>query len=301
MTVKLLIAILIPSAVASLIGGPSVGMGFGLAMGLGMAVTPVSRTWQAGVLITVGACVGALASLAGSMPWAIALLIFVSAILFAATNQRSAGLLSLAPIFVILFGPGPINLSWWSAFLWILAGGVVGGIVTRVLKFQAPTLPVARRTAWEHGIVVGVLCAGVMYWTLSENVPHGYWIAVTVLMALRPLPDQRRQTLHGRLVGTVLGALIALLAVLLLPEWATIVVAVLCLFSLMWYSMGGSYLMQALSLTPMLLLFASIGNVNRGLELTIERVVFTLIGIVLAVLIALLLRQWERRRETNPA
>ncbi|MBB2994592.1 hypothetical protein E9229_000783 [Paeniglutamicibacter cryotolerans] len=290
-------AILIPSAIVSVLGGVSASMGFGLAMGLGMAVTPVSRPRQAALLVVLGAALGGLASWAGSTPWAIAVLIFVSAVLFALTNQRSAGLLSLTPIIVILFGPGPIDLSWWAAVLWILGGGVVGALITRLLKFQAPALPVEKRTAWEHGIAVGILCAGIMFWSLAFDIPHGYWIAVTVLMALRPLPNQRRETLNGRLIGTFLGAIIALLAVLFLPVWGAIIVAVLCLFFLVWYSMGGAYLMQALALTPMLLIFASLGDIERGFELTIERVVFTVIGIVAAVLIALVLRHWESRRE----
>ncbi|MET4147631.1 FUSC family protein [Arthrobacter sp. UYCo732] len=296
-TFKLLVAILIPSAIVSVLGGPSASMGFGLAMGLGMAVTPVSRPPQAALLVVLGATLGGLASLAGSTPWAIAALMFISAVLFSVTNQRSAGLLSLTPVMVILFGPGPINLSWWSAALWILAGGVVGAFITRLLKFQAPTLPVEKRTAWEHGMAVGLLCAAVMFWSLSNDIPHGYWIAVTVLMALRPLPDQRRETLNGRLIGTLLGAAVALLAVLFLPVWGAVIVAVLCLFCLVWYSMGGAYLMQAMALTPMLLIFASLGDVGRGFELTIERVIFTVIGIAAAVVVALLLRRWESRRE----
>ncbi|PCC24776.1 hypothetical protein CIK75_11420 [Glutamicibacter sp. BW78] len=296
-TLKLLAAILIPSALVSVLAGTSASMGFGMAVGLGMAVTPVSRPRQIAALIVVGAVLGALASWAGATPWAIAALMFFSAVLFAIANQRSAGLLSLAPIMVILFGPGPIDLSWWSAALWILGGGLVGFFITRLLKFQAPTLPVDRRSAWEHGLAVGILCAGVMFWSLTYHVPHGYWIAVTVLMALRPLADQRRETLNGRLIGTFLGAIIALLAVLFLPLWAAVVVAVLCLFTLVWYTMGGAYLMQALSLTPMLLIFASLGDVDRGFELTIERVVFTVVGIAAAVLVALLLRRWASRRE----
>lgn len=107
---------------------------------------------------------------------------------------------------------------------------MAGALITRLLKFQAPTLPVENRTAWEHGIAVGLLCAVVMYWTLVNNIPHGYWGAVTVLMALRALANQRRETLNGRLIGTFLGAMIALLAVLFLPVWGAVIVAVLCLF-----------------------------------------------------------------------
>lgn len=300
-TLKLLVAILIPSAIVSVLAGTSASMGFGLAIGLGMAVTPVSKPPLAALLVLIGAGLGALASLAGSTPWAIALLMFVSAVLSALTNQRSAGLLTLAPIMVILFGPGPIILQWWVAGLWILGGGVVGAFITKLLKFQAPVMPVEKRTSWEHGIAVGILCAAVMFWSLANDIPHGYWIAVTVLMALRPLPNQRRETLNGRLIGTFLGAIIALLAVLLLPLWAAVVVAVFCLFSLVWYTMGGAYLMQALALTPMLLIFASLGDIDRGFELTIERVLFTVIGVAAAVLLALMLQRFESRRESHAA
>jgi len=299
MTLKLIVAILIPSVIVSLLAGPSASMGFGLAMGLGMAVAPVSRPRQSAVLMIVGAALGALASWADSTPWAIAALMFLSAILFAIANQRSAGLLSLAPVLVILFGPGPIQLTWWAAALWILAGALTGAAITRLLKFQAPTMPVDRRSAWEHGIAVGLLSAGIMYWALAAGIPHGYWAAVTVVMALRPLAAQRRETISGRLIGTLLGAIIALLAVLLLPMWAALVIAVLGLFFLVWYSMGGSYLMQTLALTPMLLIFASLGDVDRGFELTVERVLFTVVGIAAAVVLALVLHSWERRRETH--
>ena len=297
MTFKLLAAILIPSIIITALVGPSASMGFGMAMGLGMAVTPVSKPQQAGVLILIAAVLGSLASLAGSTPWAIALLILLSALLFAASNRRSAGLLSLTPIIIILFGPGAVDLSWWEAGVWVIAGGLVGGLITKMLKIQAPVRPVEAFVAWEHGIAVGVLCAAVMYWTLASNIPHGYWIAVTVLMALRPLPEERRDTLNGRLVGTFLGAIIALLAVIFLPVWGALIVAALSMFFLIWYTMGGAYIMQALTLTPMLLIFSSLGDYNLGLELTVERVGFTIVGIAAAAVVAVMLHRWEQQRQ----
>ena len=198
---------------------------------------------------------------------------------------------------VILFGPGPVDLSWFLAVLWILAGGLAGALITKLLKFEAPIRPVEKRVVCEHGFAVGLLCAAIMYWSLANDVPHGYWVAVTVTMALRPLPDQRRETLSGRLIGTFLGALIALVAVLLLPVWGAAIVGAICLFFLVWYSMGGAYLMQAMSLTPMLLIFASLGDLDGGFDLTVQRVIFTVMGIATAVLAALLLRRWESRRK----
>lgn len=88
---------------------------------------------------------------------------------------------------------------------------------------------------------------------------------------------------------------------LLLPLWAASVVAVLWLFVMVWYTVGGAYLMQALALTPMLLICASLGDIDRGFELTLERVLFTVIGVAAAVLLALLLHRWESRREAQGA
>ena len=117
-------------------------MSFGIAMGLGMAVSPVSKPLHAAVLIFIAAVFGSLASLAGSSPWAMALLMLLSALLFAASNRRSAGLLSLTPIIIILLGRGAVDLSCWEAGVGVLAGGVVDGLITRLLKFQAPVRPV---------------------------------------------------------------------------------------------------------------------------------------------------------------
>ncbi|MER1996941.1 MAG: hypothetical protein ABTA24_10665 [Arthrobacter sp.] len=166
---KLLVDILIPSGIVSVVWGASASMGFGLAVGLGMAVTTVSGPGQSALLVLLGAALGALASLAGSTPWAIAVLIFVSAILSAVSNQRSAGLLSLAPVIVME--------------------------------------PIRRNSA-------------------------------------RLLDSRDRSD----------GAAAAM---------------------------------------PMLLIFASLGDIGRGFELTVERVAFTAVGFAVAVLLAILLRRWE--------
>ena len=134
----------------------------------------------------------------------------LSAVLMAAINLRSAGLMALAPIIVIVFGPGPIQLSWWQAAIWTALGGVVGLAVTRWLGFQAPLRPIPGRIEWPHALELGCLSAAAMYWALTNGISHGYWVAVTIVVALRPLPEERKDTLVGRVVGTIGGAVIAL-------------------------------------------------------------------------------------------
>jgi len=293
---KLLAAIMVPSALVTMLAGSSASMAFGIAVGLGMAAAPIGGAATARVAVGTGAVLAVLSSLAGSTPWAVAALILAAALCSALANRRSAGLFSLAPITVVLFGPGPIDLDWWWALLWVLAGGTVGYGIARLLRFEAPVVPVDRRVAWEHGTAVGLCSAAAMFWSLSAHIPHGYWVAVTMLMALRPLPDQRRRTLVERLVGTLLGAVVAFAAVVLLPTSAALALAALCLLLLIWYSMGGAYLMQTLTLTPMMLVFASLGDRGRGIELTVERVGFTVVGFLLACLVAWFLQTREASR-----
>lgn len=299
MALKLLVAIMVPSLVVTSLAGSSASMAFGIAVGIGMAAAPISGAAGAAISVSIGAALATLSSLAGSSPWPIAALTLAAALCSALANRRSAGLMSLAPILVVLFGPGPIDLPWWTAALWVLGGGITGYFIARILKFQAVATPVSRAVAWEHGLAVGISSAIAMAWALSQDIPHGYWVAVTILMALRPLPDQRRSTLRGRLAGTLLGAVLALVVVMFASTTVALAVAAGCLFFLIWYSMGGAYLMQTLALTPMMLIFASLGDKDRGIELTLERASFTIIGFVLSCFIAWALYVRDRKRPTS--
>lgn len=293
----LLVAVMVPSQVAVMIGGTYAGMAFGIAAGFTMAVTPFATTAQALGSAVLAATLAAVSSVAGDTAWAIACLMLVAAVLLALTNQHSAGLMTLAPVIIVLFGPAPLDFPWWQAFGYVLAGGVFGWLVIRVLKFEAEALPVPRGVAWRHAIVLGVLSAAAMYWALSNDISHGYWIAITLIVALRPLPEQRAHILRDRLLGTLAGAVLAYVVILALPTWAAALVAAACLVLLATYSLGGSYFMQTLFLTPMLLIFASLGDPDKGISYTGERVTFTLVGVAIGAVAAVLLDSWDKRAQ----
>ncbi len=290
----LLVAVMIPSSIATAIGGTYAGMAFGIAAGFTMAVTPFASTPQSLGSAVLAAGLAAASSWADDAPLAIAGLMLLAALLQALTNQFSAGLMTLAPAIVIIFGPTSLEFSPWEAFAYVLAGGVVGWLIMRVLKFTAERRPVPRDVAWRHAVVVGVLSAAAMYWALANNISHGYWIAVTLVVALRPLPEERADTLRGRLLGTLFGAIIAFVVIVFLPTPLAALVAAACLFLLATYSMGGDYFMQTMFLTPMLLIFATLGDEEKGLVYTSERVFFTIIGVVIGVVAVFVLDRWDR-------
>ena len=297
----LLVAVMIPSSMATAIGGTYAGMAFGIAAGFTMAVTPFASTPQALGSAVLAAGLAAASSWADDAPLAIAGLMLLAALLQALTNQFSAGLMTLAPAIVIIFGPTSLEFAPWEAFAYVLAGGVAGWVIMRVLKFTAERRPVRSDVAWRHAIVVGVLSAAAMYWALANNISHGYWIAVTLVVALRPLPEERADTLRGRLLGTLFGAVIAFAVIVALPTPLAAVAGAVCLFLLATYSMGGDYFMQTLFLTPMLLIFATLGDEQKGLAYTGERVFFTIIGVVIGVIAVLLLDRWDRTSEPTAA
>lgn len=290
----LLVAVMIPSSIATAIGGTYAGMAFGIAAGFTMAVTPFASTPQSLGSAVLAAGLAAASSWADDAPLAIAGLMLLAALLQALTNQFSAGLMTLAPAIVIIFGPTSLEFAPWEAFTYVLAGGVVGWLIMRVLKFTAERRPVPRDVAWRHAVVVGVLSAAVMYWALANNISHGYWIAVTLVVALRPLPEERADTLRGRLLGTLFGAIIAFVVIVFLPTPLAALVAAVCLFLLATYSMGGDYFMQTMFLTPMLLIFATLGDEEKGLVYTSERVFYTIIGVVIGVAAVFVLDRWDR-------
>lgn len=290
----LLLSVMIPSQIVGFFAGTYPAMAVGIAAGFTMAVTPLATTPQALGSAVLAAGLAAAASAADDNALAVAGLMLVAAALLGATNQHSAGLMTLAPAIVIIFGPSAVDMTPGATFGWVLLGGVLGWLVITLFKFSAEPKPVPPGVAWRHAIVLGVLSSVAMYWAVANNISHGYWLAVTLVVALRPLPEQRSHTLRDRLLGTLAGAVLAFVVVLWLPVWLAAVVAAVCLVLLATYSMGGSYFMQTFFLTPMLLIFATLGDEEKGLTYTAERVFYTILGVAVGFLAAWALDRWDR-------
>ena len=299
--VILLLAVMIPAQIVGFFAGTNAAMAVGIAAGFTMAVTPFATTRQALGSAVLAAALAAAASLADDTPWAVAALMLVSAALLGLTNQHSAGLMTLAPAIVIIFGPSAIDMSAPATFGYVLLGGIIGWIVIRLFKFEAQANPVPQGVAWRHAIVLGVLSAVAVYWALANDVSHGYWVAVTLVVALRPLPEQRANTLRDRLLGTLVGALLSFVVIIWAPVWVAAIVAAICLVLLATYSMGGSYFMQTLFLTPMLLIFATIGDEQQGITYTSERVFYTIVGVGVGAIAAWILDRWDKAAGDLPA
>jgi len=191
-------------------------------------------------------------------------------------------------------GPG-------QAGLWGVVGGLVGLLIARLMGFEGQQpKPLPWGLASRHAVVLAVAAGLTLALEERLDLAMGYWVTVTLLVALRPVPGERRTIVTQRIAGTLLGAFIALVVVLLVPTNLLMVVAIACLVALAAYSMSGNYVLQTAFLTPMLMIFMSASEKEYALELTVGRVLYTIIGVLLALLLTMLMAVWDRRSGLIP-
>lgn len=293
----LIAVVLVPGFLASAIGGITASVTVGLCCGAAMTLGTLMRPRSAALAtLALGAAAAAGALVAGD-PWLSGVAVAASILMTAPANAHSAGMLMMAPILTLVFAVTDRGWPWWQAAAWGVIGGLVGLGIALVMRFgRRPPQPLPRALAWRHALVLGIT-AGLSV-TIAEllDADHGYWVAVTLMVVLRPVPGERRDYVHQRLAGTLAGAGVAVLVVWLLPQQWHMVAAFSFLVMLAAYAMSGNYFMQTLFLTPMLLIFLSVGDeATATIELTAGRVVFTIIGVVLATALALLMERWDER------
>jgi hypothetical protein len=299
---RLILVVAAVGLVAQAIGGTTASLVVGLSAGSAMTFgtflptrPALALTLVLGGATALGAAVSGQPLLSGA---AVALMVLVTA----PASAYSAGILMLAPLLTMLFAVTDRGWPWWQAGLWGVIGGLVGLAVAALMRFgrQAPR-PLPWTLAWRHAIVLAVSAGASVVAAEELALDHGYWVAVTLLVALRPVPDERMAYAIQRIWGTLAGAAIALITVWLLPSDWLMPAAFAYLLALAAYAMSGNYFMQTMFLTPMLMLFLSAGaDAQATVELTLGRVFYTIIGVVLAALLTWALAVWDRRSGEAP-
>lgn len=299
----LIAVVLFAGGAATLIGGTAAGLVVGLASGSAMGfgtVMPVRAA--AAVTLVLGAAAGLGAAVAGD-PWLSGLAVGVSVLATAPATAYSAGMLMLAPLITLVFAATERGFTWWQAGTWGVAGGLVGLAIAAIMKYgRRPPTPVTWALAWRHAAVLALAAAASIILADLLRLPHGYWVTVTLLVALRPIPEERDAYVGPRIAGTLLGAGVAIVIVLLIPSGLLLAAAFAFLVALAAYAMSGNYFMQTVFLTPALLVFMSQGDTKgTAIGLTLGRVIYTIIGALLVGLIAWGMQRWDDRLRTSSA
>ena len=128
------------------------------------------------------------------------------------------------------------------------------------------------------------------------QIPRGYWITLTALMALKPNFGGTSQTIVQRVIGTIIGGIIGSILVVLVKSPMDSVVGIPLLLFLAMSMRPLSYSIFTTLLTPALILLFNIISAG-GWQIGVLRIVDTFAGGMLALLGSyLLFPRWERQQ-----
>ena len=275
----------------------------GLAMGYLGSIAPglmLPRT-RALSLVLLPAMAGAVAVAVNGQAFAAACFIALACLLVAPASILQNGLLAGVPTIAAVLGLIPISLDPVEVAGWMLVGGVIAVLVMAPLRKPAEPVGVDPAAAWAHAAVMGAAVGGSALWVTVFEVPHGYWICMTLTIVLRPFGNETLGVARERVLGTIGGAALALALAVLLPGWAALAVVVPLLLLMVAYAALGRTAQQVVFLTPVVLLLGSGGAGTDTLTVAIERVGATMLGAVLAALLALGLARADRARARRDA
>lgn len=150
----------------------------------------------------------------------------------------------------------------------------------------------------QHALRVGLVTALAVLITTLLHLDHGYWVTLTAVVILQPYVGATRQKALQRVVGTIIGGMVAAGLSALFGGTAIVIVLIFAFTSLCIAFLPVNYGAYSIFGTPAFVLLAesSIGNWH----LAGTRVINTMIGGVLALLGSRLLwpvDEWNRLPE----
>jgi len=156
------------------------------------------------------------------------------------------------------------------------------------LNWNSPVLRHAVRLASVAGAGVAI--------ARFADVPHGYWIPLTVLMVLRPETAHTYTRCAGRVAGNVVGIAIASVITMVMEPTGLFAAVLAVLFLGVAYVVSGvGYLALSAALAAMIVFLVDISG-SADVATMGDRLVATLIGGALAVLAHVALPDHSRTR-----
>lgn len=293
--------------------------------------TSVIGSWMYGAIVAsatvfVGRRMAVAASLACGLlmgvgtlthPYPLVGAIFLGLVMGVAAAQARRGLHSavlMVPIvtaFAVAQPPSVVDSDLGTAAI-VAVVGAAGGLWTVLVSkllfaHKAPTFtpaPVEPRVAHVFAVVAGAT-VGVATWAMLTWFPthQGGWLVMTLMVVMQPDPHATAVKSISRAGGTLLGVLVALGISTLLPEGSTVLFLALAnvfLFAaLVWrFALSRPYWQYVAIMTPAVVLMdGTNGTVGQVAE---DRLVFTVIGALVAIAIAVAIRAGVTHATSRP-
>lgn len=184
-------------------------------------------------------------------------------------NERAASSLELPDLRTLSLRPlaSALNLSW----------NIDPSLVRYTLRLAALTM------------------LGVLAFKL-HGTPHGYWLPFTVVVVLQPDYGSTRQRAGQRVVGTLVGSVLASLLLWVEPSWSVLMAVTAMAMFAFGYFLKRNYALAVFFIT-LFIVFVTEANEPVTVAFTIERLASTLAGGALALAAAFVFWPvWERDR-----
>jgi uncharacterized membrane protein YccC len=149
---------------------------------------------------------------------------------------------------------------------------------------------------FKYALRLAIVCLiGYFVGKLFALGNHSYWILLTILVIMKPGFSDTKQRNYERVIGTIIGGVLgAIILNFIKDESAKFII--LILFMLITYSfIRVKYIVSVIFMTPfILILFSFINTANNSTIIASERILDTIIGSVIAIILSyLIFPHWE--------
>jgi uncharacterized membrane protein YccC len=151
-------------------------------------------------------------------------------------------------------------------------------------------------TLFRHALRLALVATLAEILSSAYQVPNGYWITLTAVVALKPNFGGTTQTTLQRVIGTTIGGVIGIAIIILIHQPIAIWICLLLLLVTAMAVRPLSYSLFILLFTPAIILLLNATG-KGGWEIGVVRVLDSFAGGALALLGSyLLFPHWERRQ-----
>lgn len=153
-----------------------------------------------------------------------------------------------------------------------------------------------RSVTFRHALRLAILITFAQWLGYVFPIPKGYWITLTVLLALKPNFGGTSQIIGQRVLGTVIGGILGIALVMIVHNPLTIALLILMLMFTAVSLRPLSYSLFVAMLTPAIVLLLGATGMGNW-EVGIQRIAYTLIGGAIAFAGSyLLFPSWEQQQ-----
>lgn len=296
---------------AAVATGAAFSVGFGAARDLG------GWRWGAMAAAAVGATLAAFVGcLAGQVPALLIALVGAAAIANAVLALAHEGFwwLSLRMVVALLvagYFPGPPSAAVLRAGA-VLAGGVAQIAVVIALARLAPAAaqklppsaprPLAPRAVYAgHAIRAAICVCGSLWIATQLGLANGYWAPMTALIVLKPGLSETNIRGLARIGGTLVGGALATgFAVVAGYAWPLLVAGVGAAATASFALQRAHYAIFTSAVTATVVLLLSLAEAGHALANAEHRLIATLIGGALALIVARILPHQPTGAQPTP-